>query len=205
MLERLSVLGMVIAEEITQRMVDSPYHPEPVHEPGRAFAQVSRAVRLTVALEAKVGAEIIALRNGVTLPGGAMKVASTSWSAPSAADRRALVRARPDKRDSDDRETRVEQTRESLTETECDGRLAGDFRAAVQTMCSDRGLDPDWSRWPETKDVELVPIVSMLAEFLSTAKATAPAVPSKDDQAVRAPGVPGPVGLPLKPRSPPGD
>ncbi len=63
-LERLSDIGMELAEEIRERNVKTPYHPEPKHDPARAFAAVSRAVRLTIVLEAKVDAEIVALRNG---------------------------------------------------------------------------------------------------------------------------------------------
>lgn len=38
MADRLAVPGMRLAEEVVQRAVDSPYHPEAKHEPARAFA-----------------------------------------------------------------------------------------------------------------------------------------------------------------------
>ena len=67
-LHRLAVLGMRLADEVCERAINSPYHPEPVHEPARAFAAVSRAVRLTLVLQAKVEAGLLALRNGDAIP-----------------------------------------------------------------------------------------------------------------------------------------
>ncbi len=64
MLEELADVSMALSKEIAVRMIDGPYYPEPRHEPGRAFAVVSRAVRLTVALEAKVDRQIFAMCNG---------------------------------------------------------------------------------------------------------------------------------------------
>ena len=198
MLERLAVLGMVLAEETTQRAVDSPYHPEVVHEPCRAFAQVSRAVRLTLVLEAKMEAAAVALRNGNAPAAGAKTVAPAPWAPLSEGDRRDLTSPRRNVRDHDAGETLVEQTRERLSESEGDTRLAGGFRATVQTICSDLGLDPDWSRWPETEDAADVPLIPMLTEFLATAKA--PAVPAECGQADGATG-----SLAAEPHPPPGE
>lgn len=66
MLERLADIGMALAEEIGTPNINTPYHPEPRHDPGRSFAAVSRAVRLTLTLEAGVEAAILALRKGET-------------------------------------------------------------------------------------------------------------------------------------------
>jgi hypothetical protein len=63
-LERLSDIGMELAEEIRERNVKAPYHPEPKHDPSRGFANVSRAVRLTVVLEGKIDGEILAMSKG---------------------------------------------------------------------------------------------------------------------------------------------
>jgi hypothetical protein len=64
MLRRMASLGMRLVEEVCERAINSPYHPEVKHEPCRAFATVSRAVRLTLVLQAKTEADLIALRNG---------------------------------------------------------------------------------------------------------------------------------------------
>ena len=63
MLRRLSTLGMRLAEETVERAVNSPYHPEPRHEPCQAFARVSRSVRLTIVLQARFEAGPLAFRN----------------------------------------------------------------------------------------------------------------------------------------------
>jgi hypothetical protein len=64
MLEELAVMGMALSKEICVRFIDGPYHPEPRHDPGKAFAAVSRSVRLTLAMEVKVEDRIVALRKG---------------------------------------------------------------------------------------------------------------------------------------------
>jgi hypothetical protein len=164
MLERLAVLGMALAEEIVQRTVDSSHHPERVQEPGRDFAQVSRAARPTLVLEGGTGPKTVALRND-----NALAVDATR------------VDPRP-------------------TETEGDTRLALQFRAAVETICFDLGLDPDWSRWPETEDAAFVPIIPMLTALLATE--TAPLVPGEGGRAVMEQAIADPVAPERRP--PPG-
>ena len=61
MLEELAEAGLAMAKEISKRMIEGPYHPEPQHDPGRSFAGVSRSVRLTLTLERKVDEQILAL------------------------------------------------------------------------------------------------------------------------------------------------
>ncbi len=68
MLDRMAEVGMALIEELGERNIDAPYHPEPRHDPARAFAALSRAVRLTLVLQGRVQAEIIALRKGVPAP-----------------------------------------------------------------------------------------------------------------------------------------
>ena len=63
-LEALAEAGAALAKEIAVRMIDGPYHPEPRNDPGRSFAAVSRSVRLTLVLEARVDEKIFALCNG---------------------------------------------------------------------------------------------------------------------------------------------
>ena len=68
MLEAMAEVGAVFAKEISVRMIDGPYHPEPRHDPGRAFAAVSRSVRLTLALETRIDERLLGLHNGDVLP-----------------------------------------------------------------------------------------------------------------------------------------
>ena len=62
-LENIARGGEALAKEIVVRFIEGPYHPEPRHEPGRAFANVSRSVRLTLTLEAKTDEKIFAMLN----------------------------------------------------------------------------------------------------------------------------------------------
>ncbi len=96
-LEELTRVGMALSKEIAIRMIDGPYHPELRHDPGRSFAAVSRAVRLTLVLEAKVDRQILALCNGDVAPAEtststrAVSNAGTQTFARRVSDRESLV------------------------------------------------------------------------------------------------------------------
>ena len=74
MLERLSVIGMQLAEQIGAHTAAAmaAINEDKGGDPARAFATVSRAIRLTLALEARVDAQILALRKGRTPAGWAL-------------------------------------------------------------------------------------------------------------------------------------
>ena len=167
MLERLATIGMALAEEIGERNVKAPYHPEPRHDPGRAFAAVSRAVRLTLALEARMDADILAMRNGAAA--SVFAAAVSPASAPDVAagaretlsPRRATVRAAVceviDHEIGDAETAGAARGRldERLTESESDAAvLALPFRECVAAICADLGLSPNWSLWPDDDDVQ---------------------------------------------------
>jgi hypothetical protein len=62
MLQELAGMGVSLAREINQRFVEGPHRPEPRPDPSRAYATVSRAVRLTLILEARTEKQILAWR-----------------------------------------------------------------------------------------------------------------------------------------------
>ena len=178
-LERLSKLGMNLAQDIAERAAQAPRAPdpdpepgktaaepppEPRHEPGRAFAAVSRAVRLTMALEAKIDEEILALMRGET-PGAAPKSSAAAaeepaWTPkppPNAWERRrrkvaacvwdAVEEGMTDAQAADDLCAVVQ---ERLMESEVyDEFLFRPFRESVAAICQDLGLKPDWRRWDD--------------------------------------------------------
>ena len=168
MLDRLAVIGMAIAEEIGERIVGAPYHPEPRHDPVRGFAAASRSVRLTLAMVTRVDAEILALRNGA-LPTratrGVRPAADLGIAAPSApvmpADATASEgssclrrdRSRDAEREAGDREAdEADEVRgarrglhENPVEREDDGPLSRPWRECVEAIRADLGLDPDAS------------------------------------------------------------
>ena len=154
-LEQLTETGMRIISEIEGRTVQAPLHPEPRHDPARAFAAVSRSVRLTLILEARIGRDILAMRKGRFL----------SSAAPSAADSVAQPRSNPARakvrdavwaaidRESGDVET-ADVARRHLHERLIEGEaydvlLSGPWRACVAAICADLGLSPDWSTWSD--------------------------------------------------------
>ncbi len=82
-LERLSDIGMDLAEQVGAHAAAAMAAVNEKHggDPGRAFAAVSRAVRLTLALETRLDEEILALRNG-DLPSLGRRRPATSISTP---------------------------------------------------------------------------------------------------------------------------
>jgi hypothetical protein len=166
-LGRLAELGMQIAEALTKRAVSEPKDPEPKHDAGRSFAYVSRAVRLTVALEAKIEQDLAALREGR----GAAAPADEDdpvWRFPEdplglkerdhpSAHRN---RIRDNVWDAINHETAItdllpshevlDNLHERLTEGErYDSLLFRPLRESVEAICKDLELTPDWSRWTE--------------------------------------------------------
>jgi hypothetical protein len=170
MLERLSNLGMRLAEEIAERAAQVPRAadptepaPEPRHDPGRAFAAVSRAVRFSLALEAKIDQQILALRRGDaaaapgvdpdpddTLPWD-LELQSNSFEKRrnriSACLWDAIDEGMTDPVAADDLCFAVQ---ERLMEGEVyDEHLFRPLRESVEAICKDLGLKPDWSRWDD--------------------------------------------------------
>ena len=138
MLERLAEIGMALAQEIGERTVHAPLHPEPRHDPCQGFAAVSRAVRLTLALEARVEAEIFALRNG-EMP-AVVQRSSVAMSATARATSEEEPGDNAPETDPRDR------TCESLIEREDDDALlALPFADCVEAIRADLGLRPDES------------------------------------------------------------
>ena len=157
-MEELSDLGMVMSREICHRWVDGPYHPEPRHDAGRSFALVSRAVRLTVVLEARFDEQILAYCNGATAAakpwaldapvasagfGMSGSAAPRHTDANGARDRSGESSREYSEREADglDEELEVSAGRECLIESEGgDERLDGDFDACVDVIRADLGL-----------------------------------------------------------------
>jgi hypothetical protein len=163
LLEELAEIGMALARALTPA-AEAREDPsdDKVHgkrrDPADAFGALSRAIRLTLALEARTDAELRDLKAGV------VRVREK-------ARKRAAKRARAAAaRDHEDRRNRASYLVENLAEAEIgDGdefenlcaaleeRLNEDeayfdcakwpLREMVERLCKDLGLSPDWSRW----------------------------------------------------------
>jgi hypothetical protein len=149
---------MALAREINQRFIEGPHRLEPRPDPSRAYATVSRAVRLTFILEARTEKQILAWRKGDLLSLGALE--PEPFLAPrfdSPAERRERVRdcvaAVIDREalDPNEAEWMRGRVQRELIETEDldDHRLKGGFRDCIEAICGDLGLKPDWSRWSD--------------------------------------------------------
>ena len=147
MLERLAEMGMAIAGEITERAVDLPHRPEAGAEPARAFSSVSRAVRLTLMLAAKVETRILAMRKGelgleaATLLDEAAESPKAKGERVRAALAVAIDREAADAEDA--RHLRRDLDKRLAERDDFGAFLAQPFRACVEAICLDLGLDPE--------------------------------------------------------------
>lgn len=142
MLRRLASLGMRLAEEVVERAVNSPYHPEVHHEPARAFATVSRAVRLTLVLQAKAEAILLALCNGKSPAVDAGFDLRPNRSGETA--RAAPHGVSPDEARGEGALDPLDPARENLCESErFDEMLSRPFETCVTAIRADLGLGAD--------------------------------------------------------------
>jgi hypothetical protein len=168
-LRRLGDLGMRLAEEIVERAVNSPYHPEPRHEPGRAFAAISRAVRLTLALQVNMEDRLVALRKGETPTAGRPGRARVGRPADATRDDR-----------PDDPPEPPDSSRENLRERESerfDELLSGPFEDCVAAIRADLGLEAGESIPSDAEGVESA-IRNVLAKASAPPEAPSLAVPA---------------------------
>jgi hypothetical protein len=154
-LAELTEIGMALARDLGPQVADPPA-PEkaaPRRDPADAFARLSRAIRLTLALEARTEAELAALRAGVAIAMQARREAAAK--ARSAAHRGAIELAvqeaiETEIADPDEGRAACEALTERLREDPAYEDLDSmTFTEAVRRLCADLDLSPDWSRWTE--------------------------------------------------------
>ncbi len=145
MLEQLSDMGMKAAERLAHRTW-APEVGDEAARHGLAFAKVSRAVRLTLLLEAKIDEQILALRNGLT-------PTAVAWLEPGIG----AGQGAPNRDDGAKAVVLMERDAiehragdgEAFADREFDRLPAGGFRACVAAICDDLGVAPDWSCWSD--------------------------------------------------------
>ena len=176
MLRELAELGMALTRELTRRAMAAPETPEaapdatpasrhpPRHDPADSFARLSRAVRLTLALEATVEEQLSTLRAGGLGPAAPGSVAAANNDDD-------LDRFPPRDYPSAHRNTirdavyeiinrevtelipaqdMLDTLYERLTEGErYDAFIHRPLRETVEAICEDLDLHPDWSRWTD--------------------------------------------------------
>ncbi len=182
-LAELRTMGMQLARNLTRQVlaqteaaeageVEAPGRRSAPADPGLTFSRISRAVRLTLALEARTHREIEAAASGAAA-GAANDDEADDDTVLGPIDyerireqisggmrdindydiRRAVDDAIEASRDDPDEVERLkEELRERLEEDEVFfDRARWPIGEAVALICQDLGLEPDWRRW-ETRD-----------------------------------------------------
>lgn len=166
-LERLSEIGMALAEQVGAHAAAAmaAVNEEAGGDPARAFATVSRAVRMTLALEARFDDQIMAMRRGqLPAPRGYRSMPADKAGEAEAAH---MVARQPDpRRDRADKAVReaihlevetitharekIDALNERLFDSEAyDVLLDMPVRETVAAICADLGLNPDWDLWSD--------------------------------------------------------
>ncbi len=166
-LDRLAAKGMEMLERIAAGEVVEIAGRKPFADPARAFAVISRAVRLCLALASRLDEELIALLRGGPIPKLAILAPEArepapvaqpepETPAPSSTPRARIARAvdaviAAETGDGEAADRLRAYVHEHLIEGEdYDRYLHQPWRVVVQTICADLGLHPDWSAWDNT-------------------------------------------------------
>jgi hypothetical protein len=173
LLEELSQIGMDLARTLHRRALAATDPAEPAApddsetsdrpagfapDPSIPFARISRAIRLTLALEARTDESLLALRAGITAEREARRVANCNRASAEAASRSHARREAVERlvieaaeREIDDEEA-LNDVLEALEERLADDEAYEDLdraplRETVERLCADLQLTPDWSQW----------------------------------------------------------
>jgi hypothetical protein len=149
-LGRLAEAGLNLAIEIERQATADGAAKLAAGEAALAYARVSRAVRLTLALQSKAVADIRALDEVLSrYRAGDRQRAGMAEAARKARVQRLIERViGQEVADADKAERLAEEACERLEHDDIYGEL-GRFTPAelVARICRDLGLSPDWSRW----------------------------------------------------------
>jgi hypothetical protein len=158
LLQELTEIGMKLARELgsgeTPEAPTNDKAPAKVSDPAAAFAPLSRAIRLTLALEARTGEEIRDLKAGVVRMREARRVVDAEEARKAHAAREWQVPAQV----MSVIEAQCESPEEiEILATAMNERLEEDeaylfyqyrpLRETVERLCKDLGLNPDWDSW----------------------------------------------------------
>ena len=155
LLERLTEIGMELAEALRERAGDADAKGR---DPADAYARLSRAIRLTIALEEKTDRALADLEAGIVREREARRAIAAEKAQADANDRyeqrkyeaycRVICVIDAESRDQEDFEGLVEALDERLSEDEAyDDLSERPLREIVERLCRDLSLSPDWSHW----------------------------------------------------------
>jgi hypothetical protein len=153
LLEELAEIGMELARALRPCAQTGEAAPDeaPGKDPAEAFAPLSRAIRLTLALEAKTDAALRDLKAGIVRERAEARERIAKTARENCVNRvRDLVLSVADVEcdDFDAHDNLFEALNERLEQDEayekCHERP---LRETVERLCKDLKLTPDWSRW----------------------------------------------------------
>jgi hypothetical protein len=167
MLRELAELGMQLARAMARQALaqaeagaaEAPAAGGPGRgDPGLGFARVARAVRLTLALEARTREGSIARRNAVAseaegpAAGAAARIRALlapMVRGPREAEVRRIARDIIEAEGGERAEALMAELHERLDDDEDYAEPDRPVGEALARICRDLGLTPDWSRWAD--------------------------------------------------------
>lgn len=159
LLQELTEMGMELTRALRDRVL-APEGDDPETAAG-AFAKLSRAIRLTIALEGKtvheigrIKAEIVDLHRLELITGEAIDKAGQKERQHRDAVENSVAQAVfAETRDPDVAETLLDALSERLSEDDAYEVLPDEpLRKTVERLCQDLCLEPDWSQWCDEDD-----------------------------------------------------
>ena len=174
-LERLSDMGMIMVEQCgahASAALAAPAEKNQV-DPSRAYAVLSRAIRMTLALEARFDDHILALRRGEIPAAPRTRAAAEPAKAADVEVAQPVAKVHDPRRDQvdvavreaihivveniTDARERLDALNERLFDRETyDILLKLPLREAVAAVCADLDVDPDWTLWTDDAETGFV-------------------------------------------------
>ena len=155
LLEELAEIGMELARALkpgpeADEKADKTAAEAPAKDPAAVFAPLSRAIRLTLALEARTDQDLRDLKAGVSRARKEARAKAAHDCGAREQQVRALV-LNVAERECESREA-FDELEEALQERMDYDEVYNDcgerpVRPTVERLCKDLGLTPDWSRW----------------------------------------------------------
>ncbi|MGA2952083.1 MAG: hypothetical protein ABSD80_07610 [Caulobacteraceae bacterium] len=157
-LRELTEIGMELARGLREQAAAGPVDPKAGRSPAETFDRLSRAIRLTIALEAKTDEALADLKAGVVREReetSARRAETAKETARMEGFRRmakvfdrTYAVAEVEAEDSEAFDSLYEALTERLeydpSYRQCDREP---LREVIERLCKDLDLNPDWSRW----------------------------------------------------------
>lgn len=161
LLDRLAAYGVQLAEAMARQVTPPPGAPFAAPPPrlfqgdiALGFSRVARAVRLTVALHAKLLGELVALDRAASPPGAESALEARAVQE----DEAALERERAPETDPPERAEAAEGgerfEREREARDEIDALLDRPGEEVIALICRDLGVSPEWVAQAKAEGVQ---------------------------------------------------